>query len=398
MRPLFLRSTFAGAPILSGSAGAMQAVLNACLINGFHVVPLTSLTQSGGTATATVVTGHGFDNDTCIRLSGANEADYRGDFWITVTGTNTFTFPISSSAQTTASGTISAKYAPLDWEAAFTSTDATRTVYRSKDETSNRLYLRVLDNHDNPLQDTRYGHSFKSATVTMYERMTDVDSGFGASRLVWRKAQSLSALSRPWILIGDSKRFWLVVAWSETYPNIWQCYFFGDVTSFKPGDKFNTILTGYWDGSWGVDWDTVYAGYYGGYMNTIWTGVGNNNGYLIARPYSAFGSSVNVHWIGPYTGWIGRHSASTYPNPCDGGLLLSGSLWIQEGGSFPTVRGIVPGIFSPMNQWPLDPAKQYTEYYENFMVNGVAKKFICIRGNYHDGQDRLAFDLTGPWE
>jgi len=396
-RPIMLRSTFTGAPVLNGLVGqGIQPILNACLINGFNIKTLTSLTQTGGTATATVTTGHGYDDDTLIRISGANESDFNGDFRITVTGSSTFTFPISTSAPSTASGTLSAKYAPLDWEAAFTSSDNTRTVYRSKDVTSRRFYLRCLDNHDNPTQDANYGNSYKTATMTMYETMSDVDTGTGATKSYWRRAQSLNANARPWVLIGDSKRFWLITAWSESYTYCYCPHYFGDFFTFKPGDNFNVMLAG----AFGLAYDAYgsQSSYNTGYINTVWTGVGANNGMWVARPYFALGGSVNVHWIGPYTGWIGRHAGTTFPNPCDGGMFLFPPLLIQEGGAFPTIRGILPGLLCPMNLWPVDANKQYTEMYEGFIINGLPRKMLCLRGSYQDGGDRLAFDLTGPWD
>ena len=73
-------------------------------------VTLTSLTRSGTTATATVSSGHGLGSGMTITIAGANETDYNGDFVVTVTGETTFTYSVSGSPATPATGTITASY------------------------------------------------------------------------------------------------------------------------------------------------------------------------------------------------------------------------------------------------------------------------------------------------
>ena len=47
-------SDMRGAPVVSGTAGTLIAMLDACLVTGFGVVTATSVTVSGGVATATL--------------------------------------------------------------------------------------------------------------------------------------------------------------------------------------------------------------------------------------------------------------------------------------------------------------------------------------------------------
>lgn len=70
-------------------------------------VTLTSLTQSGGTATATK-SGHGFSDGDQVVIAGATPSGYNGTFNVTVTSSSVFTFPVSSSLATPATGTITA--------------------------------------------------------------------------------------------------------------------------------------------------------------------------------------------------------------------------------------------------------------------------------------------------
>ncbi len=66
---------------------------------------VVSLTRSVSTVTATV-TAHGLATDARIRISGAAQAEYNGDFTITRTGVNTFTYPVAGFPATPATGTI----------------------------------------------------------------------------------------------------------------------------------------------------------------------------------------------------------------------------------------------------------------------------------------------------
>lgn len=66
---------------------------------------VTSLTQTAGTATATVTT-HGYSTGDTISIYGATPAGFNGDFVITNTGTNTFTFAVTSTLTSPATGTI----------------------------------------------------------------------------------------------------------------------------------------------------------------------------------------------------------------------------------------------------------------------------------------------------
>lgn len=72
------------------------------------VKAVSSITRSTNTATVTTSTAHGFSNGASIEIGGAVEGDYNGLYTITVTGANTFTYTVSNSPTTPATGTIEA--------------------------------------------------------------------------------------------------------------------------------------------------------------------------------------------------------------------------------------------------------------------------------------------------
>lgn len=72
----------------------------------------TSITRASTTATVTA-TAHGYSTGNIVNIRGAAQSAYNGDFTITVTGTDTFTYTVSGSPATPAIGTILANKGPL---------------------------------------------------------------------------------------------------------------------------------------------------------------------------------------------------------------------------------------------------------------------------------------------
>lgn len=71
-------------------------------------ISVSSLTQTGGTATCTTGSTHGFATDDWVYMEGANEAGYNGIVQVTVTGSTTFTYTVDSGTTSPATGTITA--------------------------------------------------------------------------------------------------------------------------------------------------------------------------------------------------------------------------------------------------------------------------------------------------
>lgn len=71
---------------------------------------ITSLTRSGSTVTATTSTAHNLATGITVTISGAVETEYNGSFEITVLGETTFSYEITTTPTTPATGTILAGY------------------------------------------------------------------------------------------------------------------------------------------------------------------------------------------------------------------------------------------------------------------------------------------------
>ena len=98
-------TTVIGTGEYSKAAGAVAVDWDSFYIKK-PAISVTSITQSAGTATATVSAGHQLVTGDSVYLLGADQTDYVGSFSVTVTSSTVFTFTVSSSATSPATGTI----------------------------------------------------------------------------------------------------------------------------------------------------------------------------------------------------------------------------------------------------------------------------------------------------
>lgn len=69
---------------------------------------VSSITSTGGVATVTMAAAHGFSTGDYVTIAGANETDYNVKAEITVTSTTAFTYAVSNSPSSPATGTMTA--------------------------------------------------------------------------------------------------------------------------------------------------------------------------------------------------------------------------------------------------------------------------------------------------
>jgi hypothetical protein len=101
-----------GSKRLTDTVGTTGAPLTLDVVLGVDkTITAGNLTWSSPTATV-VLTAHGFANGAQINIRGADQAEYNGDFLITVTDANTFTYAVVGSPATPATGTIIANDGP----------------------------------------------------------------------------------------------------------------------------------------------------------------------------------------------------------------------------------------------------------------------------------------------
>lgn len=201
----YYHSEMADAPVLSGTAGALIAVLDACLVNGFGTKAINNLTVTDGIATAQISSGHTFGEGDVLRIAGVTGAlsGLNDDWRLASVTADTVTWSVEglSIPAGSATGTITCLRAPAGWEKVFSATN--RAAYRSlRHAEHNGLFLYVDDT------------GTTTARVRGYEAMTDIDTGTGpfptdaqmSGGGWWGKSTAASATAREWILAADARR------------------------------------------------------------------------------------------------------------------------------------------------------------------------------------------------
>lgn len=388
----YFHSAMPGAPVLSGTAGSLIAVLDACLVNGFGLKTVDSLVVAGNVATANISTGHSAEKDTVVLIAGATPAELNGEWKVSAVTTNTVKFVTEGIADQTATGTIALKMAPAGWDKSFSGTNL--AAYRSKDILATGGLLRVDDT------------AAQVSRVVGYESMSGVSAGLGpfptSAQITgggyWLKSDAASAASVGWVLASDGRFTILNVS-----PALWRgagyymaaTRFFGDIIPLKPsGDPYCFTLN-YSISTTASQYDATLDGYSGNALQT-------------ATPRGITGlGSASPHCHLPYTGLVSGQAVATsgldatfgdFPSIVDGKLRLS-RRYLASAGSGAPPRGDIPGWFH------VPQAKLSDQFKPLDTVIHGAKTLLAVCG----GTTTFAYvpttnnagigfiDITGPW-
>lgn len=382
----YFDSAFAGAPVLNGQAGSLVALLDACLVNGYGLKSLDSLTVASEVATGVVSAGHGFHAEGVILVAGATPAGLNGEKRLTWVDSTTFKFAAPGIADGAASGSISAKIAPAGWEKVFSGTN--KAVYRAL--SGNRHYLRV-DNATN------------KAVVYGCENMTDADTfdvrfptAAQVASPLWKASATTDSAARAWRLFADDRMFYLAARWTPSYMH--DVYAFGEIADgFKPGDAYDTILAAIRiDDGYPQSAHTICASYMG-------------SGLYLARGHTQLPGPVTARYVGhnPISGSSVRATGNPYPtgvllpypNMADNGFMISPA-WLQE---YPLgLRGKLPGLhccwqYTPGSDGDIISSIQGFDD-RRVLLQGWFGLFASDLGQSQASFDgRIAMDITGPW-
>lgn len=375
----------ASAPALTGQAGSLITLLDACLKDGFNAKTVT-LTQTAGTATASC-NSHGFNANDVVVISGANESGWNDEFRVLTAATNSFTFAIASGTTSPATGTITAKIAPLGWTKPFSGTNKAAYLPAASYV---QCYLRVLDDSTTPTS-----ASGRWAKLRGYESMSDVDTGTGlfptaaqaANALSLMKSSTSDATARNWWLVGDGGIFYLATFWHASYLTATSGYCFGDINSQRAGDAYSALLMA---NSAGSDTLPSYPGDQA-LFTTLSAYNATSAGKYLARSYTQVGSAVAAGLLGDtaVASTIGS-AGFAYPHPPDNGLLFAAVGVVET--SILRSRGL-PGLYQPLHNCPLaylDVVSDVPDFsgrtFQAFdLVTGSSTRAQCL------------IDITGPW-
>lgn len=382
-------SSDVGAPVLSGTPGALLALIEACLLTGYNVKTVDSLTWAEGVATASIGGGHGYFVGDIVTHAGCDNPAFNGEFEVLSATATTYTIGVAGTGlPATVGGAKTARRAPVGgWSKIYSATN--KAVWRSDDAKGNRLFLRIND------ADAR------SARVFGYETMTGVDDGQGMfptaaqlpSGLTWWKSTAADSSARSWLLVADSRAFYLFTKPDASVQVGYSFYAFGDIQPLLAVDPYAVMLLGQ-EASAPTRADEGTAG------TTAVVSAENSAvaGRYLARSYHRVGGALRFALFGSgVMSTLGGGDGATragfpFPNPADGSLLLSRVYVVETD----TVRGCLPGACQPLHLRPLThgDAIAATIDGQNRRVVMATLQGSGVGGNY---LGRLALDVTGPW-
>lgn len=388
----------AGAPSLTGTAGAFIAMLDACLKDGFGLQTALSVSVASGIATVTVPATHPYDVHTVVLVAGATPSGLNGEKRVLTRSTDSITFDATGVADGSATGTITVKLAPAGWNKPFSGTNL--AAYQSSNVDSTKTFLRVDDT------------AAQNATVRAYESLSDINTGTGlcptvaaAANVYWCKANASAGASRPWIIVADDKTLWIKVC---TVPsgsqNCGVIYGAGDIKSRKPSDAYNFVLFGPTSDASTSATTGAALNYFGlahaDYLNEY-------SGWIL-RSSTGIGGSIlcskgNESYAIPYNGGLAAGSYESgiagvfvYPNTADNALLLS-RYGVKE---ITALRGSLRGPLYCPQTLPSSGFAALT------LIDGqgdmAGRKLMVVNGNTPNTSTfdnrTVFFDVTGPWE
>lgn len=415
----YFNSGMTGAPQISNNWGDLVTMLDACLVNGFALKAIDTLTCVDGVATATISAGHAYRPEQVVEIAGADQPEYNGEVRVIATTATSFTFAVTGTpvSPATSATSLSAKVAPLGWEKAFAGTN--KAAYRSQNPASPQNLLLIDDSLKTPGYTTTWA---KWANVGIVEDLSDIDTIVGAQAPFdpnnptqnWKQVQAnqwgwykwyhartsgydnsgdSGGGNRNWVLIGDDRLFYLFVTNAAGYG--WygrNGYCFGDITSFKPADNYATVLAAediYWSNS-----SSGYSSYPGQYNGYGLTQSLEFTAKVLLRNHTQLGNPVRFGLTSLNTNngqQVCGRGPMPFPNGPDYSLWLLPTYVRQEDGH---MRGLMPGML-----WmPQDRPYSDQTIVDN-VVGQTGRKFLLVRTQYSSEAEgaQIAFDITGPW-
>jgi hypothetical protein len=183
--------------------------------------------------------------------------------------------------------------------------------------------------------------------------------------------------ARAWEFYGNGKLFHFAINYSGTAA-AHVMFTFGDITSYKSGDAYHTLIIG---GTTGV------SSNYPAFVTMLGT---TYAGHYMARAVAQTGGSIAV---GKFTnlviatGYNMGAGGPTYPHLPDGSLLLA-PIWVNESVAN-GVRGVIPGLWNICHALPLTDGDTFGN------LTGLTGKTFEVRGIYSGSQG--AYETSDTW-
>lgn len=385
-------SSQAGAPVLSGTAGALRAVLKACLVDGFGAGAVASLTVTAGVATATYASGHPYRVGSVALFAGATGDGLNGERRILTVAADRVTFAAPDAAAGAAAGSITSRMAAAGWQELFAGQLANVIALKPSVPEATGCVLRLDDT------------GTTTARVLGYESMGDISTGTGPfpsalqvpGGLHWPKSNAASSAARPWRCVAGDR--WLLL-WIAPVDGITHggLFAFGDLLSYRSGDAYGCAIFG------GLTADVVTTpAPLGGCLGYGHAGAPGSGDAYLARAATALGGSiackkVAAHNLGQGYSGTGAYNGNgyAYPSPVDFGLRLAP----VELAAGTALRGRLPGVYHSAQVMGEAFLSGDLIAGEGAFAGRVLMALRCGAPGAGLALAGTAFvDVTGPWE
>ena len=391
----FFHSSMPGAPTLSGTAGALTDLLDACLVSGFGTKSVSGLVVSGGVATMACSSPHAAVVGSTVLVSGATPSGLNGEKVVTAISSTSVSFATALVDQT-ATGTISFKIAALGWTIAQTATNT--RAYKPTSAEATGCILRIDDT------------STTVARALGYESLSDINTGTGkfprdeviSGGFVWPKSEAGDTNARRWMIFGDDRCFYISISPHSGFQAQAVTNFFGDFNAQRSGDAYACMLTG----AYAADVTYRQSPSEGEIGGSIRVGARSGYGAYVARSHTGLGGPIGIDCVGQghisgsglaFSGGA-YYGSANFPNPSDNGLLLNQvSLFAAS-----SMRGILPGVWHCPQY--AQPSFVHGDIVDGFGTLAGRKLMAVVVSSAYanstgqpNGYGVMFMDLTGPW-
>lgn len=372
--PIHLHSGLMGAPLLGAANGSLNAMLLACLVNGFNTQAVSSATASGGVVTFNFATDPGFPAQYTVQISGASNAAVNGNFRVQSAASNQVLVAIAGVPDGAVGGTIYLKFAPLGWTRPYSGTGL--GAYRQGGTSATKRFLSVRDSATN----TNGGQAFWRG----YENMTAVSTGTGpfptTAQVVGdglvQVGPYAGVTQAPWLVVGTPRAFYLLTSQTSTD---------------QPGD-FNIDSQAATSVSFFGDFDRPYkAG--DAFACAVKTNASAASDFYAPRAHTGAAGAVFLYTQGLIGSGVfgGFHP---WPDPASNGLILADAPLMVDS-TTGAARGHLPGVLSPWNSPLLGNTLPPGTIFTN--VAGVVGRVLMVGPHANHGTATLGVLLDEDW-
>ena len=377
-------SSMAGAPVLSGTAGSLIAVLDACLCTGFGLKSVSSVTIASGVAVFTVPTGHSAIRDAVVEVAGVTSpAALNGQHKVVSITGQTVSVSVPDLVDQAVTGAVTMKLAGAGWEKLFAGTN--KAVFRSLNNGATRLPFRFDDS------------GAQTAYVRGYESMTDIDTGTGlfptstmsATGAPIDKSSEASALARKWWVIANDRTVYVGIDHTgQTYSSA--CvHAFGDAVSRIINDQYRAFIAG--GGGYPTYAYRLHSRpfYYGDYAGTP---------RCFARAYTGIGAAVTwcpeSYGRAMAGGGFSGDGPRVFPNQSDNSVILDEVKMVESASG--CLRAVLPGAYAvPQLVGQSVPDGTLFDVVAQLPGRRIQARVLAAPSDSAWGL--ACFDLSGPW-